>query len=319
MDTNKFLKGLNPLSQCKKYSIPFWRCPQVLFILMGFIIIVAILISYSIAIHKINDPEIVALTVLTITLVLIILDYIIYDSFERLAEASRMKSEFISIVSHQLRSPLSNLSWAVDYIMSGRLGRIEEKQLSYFKILRENTSRMKDLVNDLLTVSRIETGKLSLGKKEEVHLGDLTREIVSKFKPFIDASNVEVSLDIEENLPKIYADKLWLEQVISNLLDNAVRYIEGKGQVNIRISSPKKDKRILFEIKDNGVGIPESEQKFIFQKFFRSENALKHQTVGSGLGLFITKRIIEMMGGKIWFKSKESKGTTFYFTLPVKE
>ena len=134
-------------------------------------------------------------------------------------------------------------------------------------------------------------------------------------KPFTDASNVQVNMASQGNLPKVFGDKLWLEQVISNLLDNAIRYIEGKGEVNIRIYP--RDRKVYFEIEDNGVGIPKDEQKFIFQKFFRSENVLKHQTNGSGLGLFITKKILEMMGGKIWFKSKEGQGTTFYFSLPI--
>ena len=311
----KILESLNPLTPCKKWGVPLWQCPQFLFLLMGVIIIGVILATYSIATYQIGDPKIVALVVLVIAFVLLILDFIITRSFERIAEASRMKTEFISIISHQLRSPLTNLRYSLELLISGKLGKIEGKKLEYFKILEENTQRMGDLVNDLLTVSRIETGKLPL-KKEEISLGDLTKKVILKFKPLADASNVKVELRVPKNLPRVLTDSLWLEQIVENLLDNAIRYIKDKGEVKIRVKveAPK----IYFEIQDNGVGIPREEQKFIFQKFFRSENVLKYQTGGSGLGLYIAKQILKLLGGEISFSSKENKGSTFWFTIPIK-
>jgi len=283
---------------------------------MGIIIIGVILATYFIATFKIGDPFVVSLIVLVVGGILIVIDYIITNSFERIAEASRMKTEFISVVSHQLRSPLTNLKYSLEILTSGKLGKIEKKEKEYFEILEENIKRMGDLINDLLTISRIETGKLPL-KKEMVSLEEVTKKLILKFKSYAEASRVRIWLEVEENLPKVLGDRLWVEQVVENLLDNAIRYIKGGGEVKIKIY--KDSKKIYFEIQDNGVGIPKEEQKFIFQKFFRAQNVLKYQTEGSGLGLHITKRILELMEGKIWFKSKEGKGTTFYFSLPIKE
>lgn len=314
MDFGKIWVKLNPLNQCKKWGVPLWQCPQFLFLLMGVIIIGVILATYSIATYQIGDPKIVALVVLVIAFVLLILDFIITRSFERIAEASRMKTEFISVVSHQLRSPLTNLRYSLELLISGKLGKIQGKKLEYFKILEENTQRMGDLVNDLLTVSRIETGRLPL-KKEEISLGDLTKKAILKFKPLADASNIKVEIRAPKNLPKILSDRLWLEQIVENLLDNAIRYIKKEGEVKIKIKTGAK--KIYFEIQDNGVGIPKEEQKFIFQKFFRSSNVLKYQTEGSGLGLYITKQILKLLGGEIGFSSKANKGSTFFFSLPI--
>jgi signal transduction histidine kinase len=174
---------------------------------------------------------------------------------------------------------------------------------------------MQELVSDLLTVSRLETGRLPL-KEKEVDLGELTKKIISGFEPFAKASNVEIKLTIQPGLPPIISDPSQLELVIENLLDNSIRYIKDKGMVEIKIE--KKDKFFRFEIKDTGVGIPEADQRHIFQKFFRSENVLRYQTQGSGLGLYIVKSIIDKMGGKIDFRSKENKGSTFWFTIPIK-
>ncbi len=311
----KILESLNPLTSCKKWGVSLWQCPQFLFLLMGVIIIGVILATYSIAAYQVGDPKIVALVVLVIAFVLLILDFIITRSFERMAEASRMKTEFISVVSHQLRSPLTNLRYSLELLISGKLGKIQEKQLEYFKILEENTQRMGDLINDLLTVSRIETGRLPL-KKEEISLGALTKKVILKFKPLADASSVRVELRAPKNLPKVLSDSLWLEQIVENLLDNAIRYIKNKGEVKIKIR--RGAKKIYFEIQDNGVGIPKEEQKFIFQKFFRSENVLKYQTEGSGLGLYINKQILKLLGGEIGFSSETNKGSTFWFTMPIK-
>jgi len=311
----KILEQLNIPKQCKKYGLSLWQCPSFLFLIMGIIICLVSIISYLIGTRYIAEPRIVALIVLIISAILLILANIITNSFEKLAEANRMKSEFISIVSHQLRAPLSNLAWTLELLMSGRLGKIEKDQVEYFKILKENSDRMKDLVKDLLIVSRIESARLFL-KKEEFSLEELVKEIIKEFEPFAKASNCEIEFTSEQNLPKIYGDRYQIRQVIENLLDNAIHYTKGKGMVKIKIKKEKKS--VYFEIEDNGVGIPREDQKFIFQKFFRASNVLKYKTQGTGLGLYISKAIIERSGGKIGFKSQEGKGSTFWFKLPIK-
>ena len=306
---------MNVPFQCRKYDLSLWQCPQFLFLVMGLIIIGSSLTVYAIGNKYIEDPTLVALLVLFISAILLIVASIITRSFERLAEASRMKSEFVSVVSHQLRSPLSNLKWVIEFLMSGRVGSVTEKQLEYFKILKENSNRMEELVSDLLTVSRIEQGKLPL-KKEKISMDDLVKESVREMEIFARASNVEIDSKSEKNLPQIITDYFQLKLVIVNLLDNAIRYIKGRGRVEIILE--KKNKNLHFEVKDNGVGIPQDDKKYIFQKFFRSENALRHQTEGSGLGLYIAKSIVEKLGGKIGFSSREGVGSTFWFNLPVK-
>jgi signal transduction histidine kinase len=310
-----FFSQLNLSAQSRKVGISIWQYPQFLFLVMGIITIAAILTTYAIGIKYVSEPEVVVLIVLALSAILLIITFTITQSFERLVEANRMKSEFVSIVSHQLRSPLSNLRWALELLMSGRLGKIEEQQLDYFKILKDNSSRMGELVRDLLIVSRIEQGRIPF-KTQEVSLVELIKNLISLLAPFARASNVEIKFESKNNLPKIFSDPSQLKLIIENLLDNAIRYIREKGDV--KISLIKKDGRFYFEIKDNGVGIPKEDQKYIFQKFFRSSNVLRHKTQGTGLGLYITKSLIEKMGGKIGFKSEENKGSTFWFTLPIK-
>jgi len=310
-----FIEQFNIPAQCKKYGLPLWQCPHFLFLAMGIIIIVSTLVAYAVGNRYVEDPQAVALIVLLVTAILFTIAVIITRSFERLAEANRMKSEFISIVSHQLRSPLSNLRWTIELLTSGRANGVSEKQLGYFKILKENSDRMRELISDLLIISRIEMAKLPL-KKKEISLEDLIRKTIEELEVFAKASNVKVEFEAKENLPKVFADPSQIRLVIENLLDNAIRYIKEKGQVEIKLE--KIDKRCRFEIKDTGVGIPKEDQKYIFQKFFRSENAMRHQTQGSGLGLYIAKSVVEKSGGKIGFKSQEGIGSTFWFTLPIK-
>jgi len=315
MVIKKILSQLNLLAQCRKYDTPLNQCPQFLFLIMGLIIIFSSVITYALGARYIKDPQIVLLLVLSVAAVLLVLANLISRSFERLAQANRLKSEFVSIVSHQLRSPLSNMRWALEILMSGNMGKIEEKQLEYFSILRENSDRMRELVKDLLTVSRIETARLSF-KKEMFSLEELVKELISSFEPFSKASNTEISFQAEKDLPMVLSDRSKIKLVIENLIDNAIRYTKGKGKIEIKLK--KKDGSVYFEIKDNGAGIPKEDQKYIFQKFFRSKSALRYQTEGSGLGLYIVKSILEKAKGKIGFRSREGKGSTFWFTLPIK-
>ncbi len=305
---------LNVFGQCRRYGLPLWQCPPFLFLVMGLVIIISALVAYFLGTHFIEDPSVVALIVLMLTAVLFIVSFTITRSFERLAEANRMKSEFVKIVSHQLRSPITNLSWAVDILMSGELSEVNEKEMEYFKILKENSSRMIELVRDLLTVSRIEEGSL-VAKKEKVSLESIIKRLISRFEPFAVASNVAIKFEVAEKVPEILIDAHQIEIVVENLLDNAVRYTKQSGEIEIKLLQKNKD--LYFEIKDSGVGIPKEDQKFIFQKFFRSENAIRQQTQGSGLGLFITRSIIERFGGQIGFESEQNKGTKFWFTIPI--
>ncbi len=311
----KIISELNIFAQCRKYNLSLWQCPQFLFLVMGIIIITSSLFAYALGTHYIESPLLVAFTIQILAGILLIIAVIITRSFERLAEASRLKSEFISIVSHQLRSPLSNLKWTIELLMSGKLGKIEEKQTEYFKIIKENSNRMHELISDLLTVSKIESAKLPFNK-QEFSMKELTKVLINEYKPLASATNVEVVLINDKNLPKAFSDPSRIKLVIENLLDNAIRYTKEKGKVKISLS--QKNNNILFSIKDNGVGVPEKDRKYIFQKFFRSENVLRHQTKGSGLGLYISKEIIKRAKGKIGFDSKEGKGSTFWFTIPIK-
>ena len=309
----KIWSQLNIVAQCKKNGIALWQCPQFLFLVMGVIIFATTLFSYLIGVSIIVDPEVVALVVIIMTLILLIIAFIITRSFEKLADVSRLKSEFISIVSHQLRSPLTNIKWTFEVLSSNTFKVALNKKEEYFLNVSENIKRMVELIDDLLIVSKIEEGAFSINKKEIV-IDDFVVDLTNRYKIFAESSKIYLTFKHDESIKTIMADKSMLKIVLENLIDNSIRYTKGGGKIDVRIT--RKNKDILFSVKDQGVGIPTSDKKFIFEKFFRAENALKSTTKGSGLGLYVCRSIVLASGGKIWFESEENKGTTMYFTLP---
>lgn len=315
MTLRVLFKQLNIVNQCQKYHLSLWQCPQFVFVVMGLVIVASILLTYFIGARFIADPLVVAVIVILITVLLFILDFIVTRSFDRLAEVAKMRADFVSIVSHQLRSPLTNLRWAIDALNLEETQKISKEQLEYLEILRENSERMTSLVSDLLNLTRIEEGRLP-ARKEAFSLIQLVQEVIREFKPFAQAHNLKLAFKSPKNLPLAFADPRQIRQVVEILLSNALQYTKNKGKIEISLSQPAKE--IIFQIKDNGIGIPKESQRYVFQKFFRAENAKEIQTQGSGLGLFIAKSIIQRSGGKIWFESKEGKGTTFWFSLPSK-
>ncbi|MFH1575349.1 MAG: HAMP domain-containing sensor histidine kinase [Candidatus Nealsonbacteria bacterium] len=317
MSFKEILEQLNIRATCKRYGLGMWRCPQFLFLLMGLVIITTSLITYFLGTRYVADPGTVSLIVLILTVILFVITFSITKSLEGLAEANRLKSEFISIISHQLRSPLSSLKWALEILISGRFGKIDGKPAEYLQILSDNTKRMGELISSLLIVSRIEQGRLPL-HKAKFSLSNLAKEAIAEFAPIASASNIEIVLETANpSAPDAFGDSSQLKLVVENFIDNAVRYTKGSGKVIVCIA-PENGK-LLFSCKDGGVGIPKEDEKHIFQKFFRSSNVLKYQTQGSGLGLYIAKSIVEKSGGKIGFKSEHGKGSTFWFTIPTKK
>ncbi len=311
----KLCQQLNFISQCRKYHLSLWQCPSFLIILIGLIIISAMLGTYLVAIKYTNQPEIVALIVIGVTTILTIISYFVIQGFEKLAEANQLKSEFVSIVSHQLRNPLTSIKWTINLMLRRPIKDLTNQQLAKIESIKESNQRMIDLVNDLLNVSRIEQGKLGL-RPEKVSLKKIIQDLIKDYLPLAKASNVNLSLEIEKNIPLISIDPQGIKVVLQNLIDNAIRYIKNQGQV--KISLKRKKGVIRCQVQDSGVGIPSEDQKKIFQKFFRSRNIMKYQTEGTGLGLFISKSIIKASKGKIGFASQENKGTTFWFEIPIK-
>ena len=311
------LKKVNIFSECHNYGIPLWECPQFLFTIMGLIIIITVTASYLVGIRFIAEPAFVFLIDAAIAIVLLIISFTITKTFERVVEASRMKSEFINIASHQLRAPLTNLKWGIEFLGIEKISLSPEKREEYFNNLQENVARMVELVDDLLIVSRVERGTLPDIKKR-IDLSEMLGRLISRFKVFAEASNVDIKSVMEPGVPDVFMDPSQLKLVVENLIDNAIRYSKEKGEINIYLKKHNKDFNLLV-VQDKGMGIPEEEQRHIFQKFFRAKNVSRRKGRGSGLGLYVVKSIVEKSGGKIWFKSKEGQGTTFFITLPVKQ
>ncbi len=315
MKKEEIIDQLNIVKQCKKYNLPLWQCPQFVFLTMGVVIIISSLLTYSIGFKYVDDPLMIALIVLLTSWVLLILAYFVTSSVQQLADAARMKLEFLTIMTHQIRAPFANLKWVVDLLISNKVGKIEDDQREYLDILKENSERLEELIDKIVTVSKIEQGKLPLNKKE-ISLKKLTEKVVKESKAYAEATNVDLKLDIPKDLPNVYADESQIREVIENLVNNAIKYSNKKGDV-VLSAEKRKDKEVYFEVEDSGVGIPRGDQKFIFSKFFRSGNAIKHQTQGSGLGLYIIKSIVKAHKGKVGFTSEEGVGSTFWFTLPL--
>ncbi len=312
MEAKVLFDKLNLFKECREYNLSIWQCPSFVFFILGVVNIVAMISTYLIANRYTDQPEFTALIVIGISLFIFIISHSVTEGFDKLAQANKMKTEFVSIASHQLRTPLTCMRWLLNLLKDGHCG--EADTATFIDLIKENTERMIKLVNDLLDVSKIEMGKNTfIPCQTNIHV--LVQKIINNSTLFAKANNISLQLEAPETLSNVYTDPDKISLVIQNLIDNAIKYTKGQGEVKTILQEEKNTVKVT--IKDTGVGIPKSQQKHIFQKFFRSDNIMKHQTIGTGLGLFIAKAVIEQSNGKIWFKSEEGKGTTFYFTLPI--
>ena len=242
-------------------------------------------------------------------------DYlVVFHDVSREKLVQRMKTEFVSIAAHQLRTPLSAIKWSLKMLLDGDEGELNNGQKTLMKKTYWSNQRMINLVNDLLNVSRIEEGRF-LYELEETDLREMVKRSITTVETTASRKKIKISFKPgPKKLPLIKADQEKLSLAIQNLIDNAVKYSKEGGQVIVSIA--EENGHVLVSVEDQGIGIPRAQQPRVFQRFFRAGNAINQETEGTGLGLFITRNIIEAHQGQIWFKSKENQGTTFYFKIP---
>ena len=232
----------------------------------------------------------------------------------QMANLNRMKSEFVAVASHQLRTPLSAIRWETELLLTKLKKGMNKKQVEKMKNISQLSLKMTRLVNDLLDVARIDQDKLIL-RKQDFDLAKLTQDMLDESVVAYESRHITVSSNIEKDLPEVCGDVEKIKLVLDNLIGNAFKYTTSGGRIHVGLARRNKD--MIFEVDDNGVGIPEEQVGRVFEKFFRSDNASKYQTEGTGLGLYISKNVVEQLGGRIWFQSIENVGSKFSFSLPI--
>jgi PAS domain S-box-containing protein len=228
-------------------------------------------------------------------------------------EMETAKNEFISLASHQLRTPLSTVAWYAEMLLAGDAGAITEEQKSFLEEIYQGNHRMISLVNALLNVSRIETSTLFVGN-ETVDVKAVIDVALQDLAVLIQKNKVTIQKDYPKDHVELQADKKIISIIVQNIISNAIKYTPEGGTVTIGLSTYLGQP--TFKVADTGYGIPKEQQGEIFTKLFRADNIQSVVTEGTGLGLYMVKKILEKLGGKIWFESEENKGTTFYVTWP---
>lgn len=230
-------------------------------------------------------------------------------------DINRQRSGFISIASHQLRTPLSATRWYLDVLQAGDVGPVTKEQGDLLSDLQTSNVRMIKLVNDLLDVNRIESGRVQ-PKPAMTDVKPILESIIKEHLALAQNKKQKLDTDFASGLPELFVDPEGVRQAVANLVANAINYTPIGGQ--IKVTYGQVGEEAVIEVKDTGIGVPESQKHRLFTQFFRADNAVATETIGSGLGLYITKLMVEASGGRIWFESKSGEGSRFFVAFPLK-
>jgi len=231
---------------------------------------------------------------------------------------AEMKSVFVSVAAHELRNPLAVIQGYADMLLGDPADDLTARQRDGLEIVKRSSVHLLEITNNLLDLARIELGRVDL-LLQPLGLERLVRAVVQEFQPRLDATGQQVDVRVDPGLPLALCDETRACQILRNIVSNAHKYTPPNGQIDIHLGWSDRPYELLVTISDTGVGIPEEDQPKLFSRFFRARNAVQTGSPGTGLGLHITRLLIELHGGRVWFESQVHQGTTFYITFPVTE
>lgn len=231
--------------------------------------------------------------------------------------ANQVRANFVSMVSHELRTPLNSVHGFIDLLMQGHMGPLTDEQRKYLGYAQEGVQQLMTIVEDILFMTRSDSGQFEI-KPQKVNSRVLAKQVVTSLKLQALKAAVILDKDIPASAPFLYADPQRMQQVLNNLVTNAIKFTPPHGTVTIRVRlHPQQKDMVLFSVIDTGDGIPPEDQPHVFERFYQSNHAMQSKMGGYGLGLSIARLIVEQHGGEIYFESAPEQGTTFYFTAPL--
>jgi len=241
---------------------------------------------------------------------------LLFEANRQLTEATEAKSAFLAHMSHELRTPLSAIIGFSELMLDGVPGEINDEQRQCLNDILGSGRHLLNLINDVLDLSKVEAGKIEL-RLESLNLTDIINDVVQIVKPMLDDNRHRLEVSVEEGLTQVYADEKRLRQIFLNLLSNAIKFTPSGGKLGIEVG--RKGDWCQVSVVDNGISIRKKDQERIFEPFTQIDTLPERKRQGTGLGLALTRQLVEMYGGEIWVESEWRKGSRFTFTIPLKK
>jgi signal transduction histidine kinase len=298
-------------TQSKEYGIPVWKLPDILLIGMALVNIVIMIVSYWWISSGVDDPTKAILPIALEAVIILIVGNIIAETSKEVIDNQKLKKEFINIISHQMRTPLTAAKWSLELL---KKEKDVEKREKYIDRTIEANKRMMSIVNDFVHLARM-SDEVKEIKIEKFEISEIIKGIIRNDQFFSEVQDVKIIYENKEGEIWVNADKLKTEIVFNNLIDNALKY--SPSHTKIEVILKKENRGFVGEIRDHGIGINSVDKKYIFTKFYRSANARRSCSSGTGIGLYICKVIVGKMKGNIYFKSEEGVGTSFFVAIPL--
>lgn len=305
----KIIKSIK--EEAKEYGIPFWKLPDFLILIMALINIIGMISTYCLALNFVDDPRTAVVFVAIESAIILIIGSIVAESSRKVIVNYKLKEEFIDLVSHQIRSPITNVKWNLEFLKQEKLSK---KQVKYVNRLAGSVEKIVSLVNDFVYLSRLDQSKKEL-IRQKIDIRILVKKILKEMKIFASSKKINLKFSSKCENCCVETDQKKIKIVIDNILENALKYSPEGSQVEVEVYNESKN--LVIKIKDSGCGIEEADQAFVFDKFYRASEAKELSIEGTGVGLYVSKILLEEMGGEIWFESKHKKGSIFYISLPT--